>query len=215
MQAELSNPYQMHRTLMSVFPAQLDSEERLLYRLETSHTLPYLVILLQSRLAPDWSALERKGYLLQPAQVKTFDLQFRVGQRLAFRLAANPTKRLKSAVENEPGKRVSLYRPEEQQVWLLRKAQQNGFSVLSMQVTNLSNQLAFKQCKGKRMKITLHGVRFDGVLCVEQPDLFTLALEKGIGSAKGFGFGLLSLAPLPAAQSFSRLPAGGGSILEP
>jgi CRISPR system Cascade subunit CasE len=197
-QAELSNPYQMHRTLMSAFPANLEGEERLLYRLETSHTPPYLIILLQSRLAPNWSALQRKGYLLQPAQVKTFDLQVRTGIRLVFRLAANPTKRLNSAVEDEPGKRVSLYRSEQQQDWLLRKAQQNGFSVLSVQVTSLSDQLAFKKCRGEWMKITHYGVRFDGLLCVEQPDLFTMALKKGIGSAKGFGFGLLSLAH-PAA----------------
>jgi CRISPR system Cascade subunit CasE len=193
-QAELSNPYEMHRTLMSAFPTKLEGKERVLYRLEISRTLPYLVILLQSELTPDWSRLEQRDYLLGPVQIKLFDPQFRVGQTLAFRLAANPTKRLKSALKDEPGKRVSLFRPEEQEIWLNRKAIQNGFSVLNVQVTNLSEQLAFKKDKDQRMKITHHGARFDGILQVEDPGLFTLALSGGIGSAKGFGFGLLSLA---------------------
>ena len=38
-------------------------------------------------------------------------------------------------------------------------------------------------------------VQFDGVLQVTDPDKLVAAVETGIGSAKGFGFGLLSLAP--------------------
>lgn len=194
-QAELANPYEMHRTLLSAFPAEIKGRERVLYRLEANHTPPYLVMLLQSHLLPDWSALEQKGYLIQPAQVKTFEPQFQTGQRFAFRLAANPTKRLNSPDEKKPGKRVGLFRSEDQQAWLQRKAGQNGFSVLSVQVTSLADQLAYKKEDGKRMKVTHHGVRFDGVLDVLDVDLFSQALISGIGSAKGFGFGLLSLAP--------------------
>ena len=38
-------------------------------------------------------------------------------------------------------------------------------------------------------------VRFDGLLAVTDPALFRNTLQTGIGSAKAFGFGLLSLAP--------------------
>lgn len=38
-------------------------------------------------------------------------------------------------------------------------------------------------------------VRFDGLLEVTDPGKFLETLRAGIGSAKGFGFGLLSLAP--------------------
>ena len=37
---------------------------------------------------------------------------------------------------------------------------------------------------------------FDGVLEVNDPDIFIKSIESGIGSAKGFGFGLLSIAPV-------------------
>jgi CRISPR system Cascade subunit CasE len=199
-QAELSNPYQMHRTLMAAFPPLLDDQERLLYRLETSHTAPYLVALVQSHLSPDWSILEHKDYLLQPAQTKPFDPHFQVGQVLAFRLVANPTKRLGSALKDVPGKRVSLYRLEQQEDWLKRKALQHGFALLDLQVASLSDQYAYKNEKDKdkdhnqSMKITHHGVRFDGLLRIEDAVPFAAALASGIGSAKGFGFGLLSLA---------------------
>jgi CRISPR system Cascade subunit CasE len=43
-------------------------------------------------------------------------------------------------------------------------------------------------------KIQFSAARFDGVLQISDADLFTDALESGIGSAKGFGFGLLSVA---------------------
>ncbi len=194
-QAELYNPYQMHRTLLSAFPDGIQGQERVLYRLETNRQPPHLVILLQSRLEPKWSALEQGGYLLQPAQVKAFELQFQDGQVLAFRLAANPTKRLKSSQGDKPGKRVGLYRPEDQETWLLRKATLNGFSILRVQASSLADQFAFKKENGGWMKVTHHGVRFDGVLQVVDSRLFTQAVIAGVGSAKGFGFGLLSLAP--------------------
>jgi CRISPR system Cascade subunit CasE len=38
-------------------------------------------------------------------------------------------------------------------------------------------------------------VQFDGILRVSDPDKLHAAIENGIGSGKGFGFGLLSLAP--------------------
>jgi len=38
-------------------------------------------------------------------------------------------------------------------------------------------------------------VTFDGILRVTDPELFTQTLAQGVGTAKGLGFGLLSLAP--------------------
>ena len=42
--------------------------------------------------------------------------------------------------------------------------------------------------------MTHQAVRFEGVLQVVDPVAFQQTLRCGIGSAKGFGFGLLSLA---------------------
>ncbi|MGI6156807.1 MAG: type I-E CRISPR-associated protein Cas6/Cse3/CasE, partial [Enterococcus lemanii] len=43
-------------------------------------------------------------------------------------------------------------------------------------------------------------VRYDGLLRVRSSEVFGEALAAGIGSAKGFGFGLLSLAPAALAS---------------
>jgi CRISPR-associated protein Cas6/Cse3/CasE subtype I-E len=44
-------------------------------------------------------------------------------------------------------------------------------------------------------KLTLNIVQFDGYLQVIDPDKLLTALRQGIGPAKAFGCGLLSLAP--------------------
>jgi CRISPR system Cascade subunit CasE len=45
-----------------------------------------------------------------------------------------------------------------------------------------------------KAKLSHHAVRFEGILCVTNPEQFVATVESGIGSAKSFGFGLLSLA---------------------
>jgi hypothetical protein len=46
----------------------------------------------------------------------------------------------------------------------------------------------------KQHDLNLIAVRFDGQLQVTDPVTFSDTLERGIGSGKGLGFGLLSLA---------------------
>lgn len=197
-QKELANPYELHRTIMHAFPDTLSPQERILYRLETHRQPPFLVLLVQSHLAPNWAALPQNNYLVVPPQTKTFDPSFEPGQQLAFRLLANPTKRLKSETADQPGKRVALLTSEDQQQWLLRKAQQNGFNVLSVSIVDLDHQLAHKQSSSSQQshRITHRAIRFEGVLQVTNQQLFEQAIRNGIGSAKGFGFGLLSIAKI-------------------
>ena len=44
--------------------------------------------------------------------------------------------------------------------------------------------------------VTLTSAVYDGVLVVDDPELLRTALLDGIGRAKGYGFGLLTLVPL-------------------
>ena len=50
---------------------------------------------------------------------------------------------------------------------------------------------------GATHKLRLLAVRFDGLLQVTDPDRLRETVRRGIGSGKGFGFGLLSLARPP------------------
>ncbi|MFQ5614487.1 MAG: type I-E CRISPR-associated protein Cas6/Cse3/CasE, partial [Anaerolineae bacterium] len=108
---------------------------------------------------------------------------------------ANPTKRL---FRDDPerklkkGQRLGLFKEEEQQAWLQRKGQQGGgFIVLG--ATIISEGFSRGRTKEKH-KFKHFAVRFDGLLQVTDPDRFLKTVRRGIGSGKGLGFGLLSLA---------------------
>jgi CRISPR system Cascade subunit CasE len=153
---------------------------------------------------------------------KVVNPSFRTGQMLRFRLHANPTVR-KWAYRKErkgrrpEGKRVGLYTEQEQREWLDRKAEEGGFELLQVKVAPqradgptcvqdavVRDQRVFGRRPGwhcdhfdgrhEPRQLTHLAVTFDGLLRVIDPDLFRCTLERGIGSAKAFGFGLLSLA---------------------
>jgi CRISPR system Cascade subunit CasE len=195
-QKELSDPYQMHRSIMRAFPDDLESgEERVLFRVDTPRGGGRLTLLVQSQGRPDWSWLAQdegaRGYLLETEEpnpwVKEFAPQFNPGQVLAFRLRANPTIKRK-------GKRLGLYRDEEQISWLTRKAEQSGFRLLSVRTANATILGGVAHRDSTDDNLRLLSVQFDGLLEVQNAELLRLAARDGIGSGKGFGLGLLSLA---------------------
>lgn len=203
-QRELARPYEMHRSIMRAFPDSLQGgEERVLWRVD-EHPRLGVTLLVQSWGLPDWSWLaeeDARGYLLPVGEpnpaVKPYDLHLTTGQMLTFRLRANPTKRLGKAAGDDHGKRVGIYREEEQIAWLARKGEQHGFRLVHAQVSRDGKIKDEKDAgrDGAVHKLELLSVQFDGILQVTDPDRLVSAVQNGIGSGKGFGFGLLSLAP--------------------
>jgi CRISPR system Cascade subunit CasE len=200
-QREVADPYQMHRSLMNAFPDDLkEGDERVLFRLEQKPSHSGLQLLVQSLTLPDWSWLEvpnARGYLLPVAvpnpAVKAFDVDLSPGQVLAFRLRANPT--VKRKFPSGDHKRVGLYREEEQMGWLQRKAEHGGFRLLSARTSHQTTISGWAGRNEGRHRLRLLAVRFDGLLEVADPDRLRGTIRQGVGSAKGLGFGLLSLAP--------------------
>lgn len=191
-QRDLASPHEMHRTVMRGFPENLDEhEERILYRLDQIERGDQLCLLVQSQLEPDWTQLD-PSYLAQvdmdnPA-FKHFELRPVNGQRFTFRLRANPTRRLSQSVGNDKGKRVGLYKIDEQIQWLNRKAASGGFIVESVLPTQQH------RADDRKRDLKFLSVQFDGILCVTDAAPFAFALANGIGAGKAFGFGLLSVA---------------------
>lgn len=190
---DLASPYNLHRTILRAFP---DEDEggpgRVLFRVEELRRTGEIVALVQSHEKPDWSRLDDLPGYLMPSngtpnpQTKEFRPGFKEGQVLAFRLLANPTVK-------RDGKRLGLVREEDQVAWLQRKAEMGGFEALSAATVPRG---FVKDRKGKDgPELTFLGVRFDGILRVTEPEAFLRAVENGIGSAKGLGFGMLSVAP--------------------
>lgn len=201
---DLANVYELHRTVMSGFAPTLPPEERVLFRLDEDRT-GRLVLLVQSHTAPDWSALP-EGYLQaadpfapvpNPA-VKSFGPAFHDGQRLRFRLRANPTVKI-SRPGRQQGYRVGIINEERQLAWLAGKGERGGFRLEPDKVRvgqpGRDRGFAGQDARsGKRHKVELHVVVFEGLLQVTDAAAFARTLQAGIGSAKGFGCGLLSLA---------------------
>ena len=191
--SELADPYEMHRTLMRAFPSKDDGGPgRVLFRVDIDRD-DTSAILVQSEKKPEWSFLSGKDYLLEnddnPA-FKEYDPRLREGQRLRFLLRANPT--VKKAFEvGKPSKRIGVYKEEDQIEWFRRKAAEGGFRPDAFETLPKG-----KQASHRAGDTNTHlCVEFVGVLTVADPEVFLETLRSGIGSAKGFGFGLLSIAP--------------------
>ncbi len=212
---ELHAPYELHRTLMNAYPyARAANRCDLLFRVE-SHRAGPPTLLVQTRDDPaGWSNLPA-GYLLHEPDCKPLELAVAVGQRLRFRLRANPTKRVAAANERlgavMAGKRVALHTEADQLRWLLHKAELSGFRIpgewlpatsAAGDATDLSPDFRVEVVTEGRDRNGKPGhggeflaVRFEGVLVVTEADRFQSTISTGIGSAKAFGFGLLSVAP--------------------
>jgi len=186
------DPYQLHRTLMCAFPPFDHEAERILFRLEGKLMDRLLV---QSTLEPDWSALQNNYLLTTPETKQLGEFSFQHGQILRFRLRANPSKR-----DPQSHKRIGLYREEERIDWLRHKGKLHGFSFRD---ENIMLSSTFwrefnipSKADNQKHRSTFNFVDFNGLLRVENPNSLKDTVLQGIGPAKGFGCGLLSLACL-------------------
>lgn len=209
--AELARPYEMHRTLLKAFPAGGVNQDRadddaagVLFRVDEKPLESVIAVLVQSKIPPDWSFLSDKrdarghAYLLQPAEFKPFELKLVAGQMLAFRLRANPTKRLGNHARDENGKRVGIYDEAGQLEWLKRKVEAGGCRIVRAMVSRderIENKDAIHR-DNRTHDLKLLSVQFDGILQVVSMEDLWKTVVRGIGSGKVFGFGLLSLAPV-------------------
>ena len=149
-------------------------------------------VLVQSEMEPDWGKLNGATGFITEYKSKQFDPEFVQGQMLRFRLRANPTRRIKDS-----GKRQGILGEEAQIDWLRKKGLQSGFEVIDATVIKEGfAEDKMTDTNDRKHNLTILSVRFDGLLRVIDPDAFRQTIEQGIGSAKGFGFGLLSVAPV-------------------
>jgi len=194
---DAASAYELHCTLRTrVFAGASQEAKRALFRVERDSNTGLSTALVQSKDAPDFSTLP-PGYWLDHPDVRSdYADKLRAiatGQFLRFRLLANPTIKQKNT-DGKPA-RYGLYQESEQRDWLTRKLSDGGTALIDVGINKLDMQRFHKHnSEDKEQKI--FAVLFEGILQVADPDKLRLAVESGIGSAKGFGFGLLSLAPV-------------------
>lgn len=169
-----------------------------------------------------WPDLDRKW---QTRDYGPFLDRLKEGQRWAFRLRANPTVN-HSAIRSDSGqsrsKRFGHLTALQQAAWLIgeqayagtgknvpdlfannqvSRAERHGFHVIEDPASGIP-QVAVSDSRTLRFgpkgrhNIALTVAQFDGALEVSDADALRGALIHGIGHGKGFGCGLLTLAPL-------------------
>jgi CRISPR system Cascade subunit CasE len=189
------NPYNLHCTIWQLFPDMADSKRDFLFRIEKTEKNIGVHILLLSIKEPTAGASN-----IQLLTSKPLSYQFNQGQKLRFHLRANPVKTIKDVQRGtytRKGKtytktcRVPLTKEEEQKMWLVRKLKQSVN--IEFQLVQPEPVLYFRKEKENRSG-KIQPVLFDGILTVIDTQLFTDLIANGIGHAKAFGCGLLSVA---------------------
>ena len=196
-----ASPHALHAAVLAGFPPEVSTasdEGRVLWRLDRKgHELTLYVVSPES---PDFTHLiEQAGWPLsstwQTSDYAPFLNQLTLGQQYIFRLTANPVRQPRDPELG--GKRVGHVTAAQQERWLLDRAGACGFAVREAVDTSreiaVSEREVKKFARGKSL-VTLSTARFDGVLEVTDAGLLRASLTKGIGPAKGYGCGLMTLA---------------------
>lgn len=196
--------YHWHKRTWDFFDSDPNAKRDFLHRLEASER-NFKLWILGRRLpkCPDWC----------PSQsffVKKIPSTFLTHNLYAFDLVANPTKSILSkdgdSKSKKRGKRVPLVKEDDLRNWLIRKGEvrcldskqipiSGGFRIVDTVPLEISPMVESYFKKGPHS--AYHGgVRFRGCLEVTDKERFAESYFNGIGGAKGFGFGLMLLAPI-------------------
>jgi CRISPR system Cascade subunit CasE len=199
--------YALHTILWKAFPGA--KERPFLFRADRqideieSGPRPVLA-LVQSVIEPRWSMPE-----ILSAESHSVERTLSEGERLRFLLRANPTVARKgrkepkfagiegAAFREDRGRRVAVVGDEPRLAWLTRKGGTSGFALAETAGgppgVRISRAQSVFWSRGSR-RARHDGVDFEGVLRVVDAEKLRTAIERGIGSGKAFGFGLLSTA---------------------
>lgn len=189
----ISNPYRVHQRLRMA----CQDDPHLLFRIE-ENAQGRNQILVQTQNEPAWNkAFSEFPVLSHPPECKLFLPKLNAGYSYRFRLLANPTVKKTIESDGKPKKaRIGLLKEEAQQDWLERKIKTAGSKLLASRTWPRGLQHSRRNPAKDETHQTHFAVLFEGILQVDDVSLLQSALETGLGSAKGFGFGLLSLAPV-------------------
>lgn len=185
------NPYEIHRALWGLFPEDNDADRDFLFRVEKSDG-KQAEILMQSIREP--GLINNKTRVIASRE---YSISLRAEQILRFLLVANPVKTIndekgRKNVKGEIKKcRVPLIDDEAQRVWLGKKLEHAA--ALKTLVIDRKLPLYFRKHKDHLIG-KIQPIIYQGVIKVQNTDVLQKLIQDGIGPAKAFGCGLLSLA---------------------
>lgn len=196
----LGSPQAMHAAVLAGFPGSVPlAQGRILWRVDAGphRTLLYIA----SPDEPDLTHLVEQAGWPTTATWSTGDLgrllgSLQPGQEWGFRLTANPTRSTR-VNGHARSQRVGCVTAEQQLDWFLDRAGGWGFSISAREgapaVAVTSRHVrAFRRAGAT---VTVAVATYDGQLTVADPSLMCDSLAAGLGAAKAYGCGLLTLAP--------------------
>lgn len=205
----LGDPHGMHKAVLSCFPP--DGNEggpgRVQWRVDREAERVALYVV--SPTVPSFEHLQESAGWANQKSWDTADYvpllrRLDTAQRFNFRLTANPVHTL---TENGKKRRVPHVTADHQLRWLLERQKEIGVHFpklpsggasevdVSVRVTG-RERIQFRRRDGR---VTLVRVTYQGVLEVRDALKLQSALINGVGKAKGYGCGLLTLSKLGAA----------------
>ena len=155
-----------------------------------------LYLLLLSPEIPDFTRFISELCSKEAAgETKDYDgllLRIQEGQRWRFRIRGNTTHS-KSEEEGKRGKVYPHVSVKYKREWLMKKAPACGFA-LDDELFEITHTDQLKFMRGEKgAPVVLTVAVFEGVLRITDVELFRKALVQGIGRAKAYGCGLLTI----------------------
>lgn len=184
--------YQLHKIIWELFPDKADELRSFLFRVESTDQSCQCSILLQSISQP----VPLSEDLVQLKEPKKLNFDIKAGNKYKFMLCANPTKKIidKDGKTTNQGKvRVPIIRDDQIVLWL-EKQLEHIAKINSVELVGKKVVTFYKNKSGNKHIGKIQVITFLGIMTVEEPELLLDKIIKGIGPAKAFGCGLLTLA---------------------
>ncbi len=187
----LSSPQVVHAAVEASFA---DSDQtRKIWRIDYYRGYPYMLLFSQNK--PDFASfIKQFGYPDMPGEVHDYQKVLDIlqnGQQYRFRLCANPVYSLKQR-EGQRGKVVPHITIAQQEGWLQGKSERAGFTLNEFAIM----QRGIKKFARQHKCVTLSTATYEGALKIKDAEVFKVTLIQGIGRAKSYGCGLLTLAKI-------------------
>ena len=182
----------MHATIEACF--ERSDTTRKLWRLDYFKGDPYILLLSENK--PDFTSLvEQYGYDGDCGESKDYQKVLDMladGQQYRFRFCGNPVHSVTMQNSKGRGKVLPHVTVAQQEEWLRQKSDKAGFSLGNFAVVMRD----IKKFSRNGKTVTINLAVFEGMLKITDANLFREALVLGIGRAKSYGCGLLTLARL-------------------
>lgn len=198
----LGNPRAMHGAVVGGL-ADYSAAERTLWRVDAPNPRrPTLLVVTESK--PDWThVVEQAGWPTADGnhcEIRPYDPllnSLATGQEYAFRVTVNPVHNVRrkdaTAVSRRTTTRTGLAALDAQLAWFERRTAGWGFELTGPVRIADRRRHRFTKNGGRGPTVTLNVATFEGTLRVTDPATLAHTLRSGLGPAKAYGCGLLTL----------------------